>query len=77
MTTLQISLALAGFFVVFVLHTGALFYWGGQVKKSITVMQAEIIRLRDWKHDEAQQDLTQLKIRVGILEEQIKEAKGP
>jgi len=40
-----------------------------RIEVALDANTEEIVRFRDWKHNEAQRDLQNLKLRVGLLEE--------
>lgn len=39
-------------------------------------VEREVKRLRDWRHDEVEQALTGLKLRVGLMEQDVEHLKG-
>lgn len=57
--------------VAILAHTAALFYWGGKTARLLETHDVEIKLLREWKHDEVNQALTELKLDVGVLQERV------
>lgn len=69
-------LAAASILIVLLVHTGALFRWSGEVKGMLHELktndakhEAEILRLRDWKHDELAPWASKIEARVAVIED--------
>lgn len=73
---LPVVLTLLGVIVTILVQTGAMFYWGGKLKGSVDGQrdelvrhEAEILRLRDWKHDQLAPWAANIEGRVLVLED--------